>query len=402
MRLRLAAVVSHPIQYQAPLFRRLASVADVELEVLFLSDHGLRATLDPGFGRVIQFDAPLLDGYVSRMVANRSPRPGLQAPFGLVNPGLAGRLLRGRYDAVWMHGYNYASSWIAFATAAALRLPIMLRGESTLLYETPLLKRAAKTALLSPLVRGAGALLVIGEENRRFYRSLGASEDQLFDAPYSVDNGHFARLADDARTSGAAAALRARLGAASEDVVVLFVGKLLARKRPGDVVEALARLGASGRRTVAAFVGEGELRPDVEAAIERTGVRAHLAGFINQSELPAWYAASDLFVLPSDKETWGLVVNEAMSAGLPVVASDRVGCTSDLIAGRGTGAVHRAGDVGSLADALAPLVSDRSVRQAASRRAIEVVAGYDVGVTATGIAAALRAVASRRSSGRIG
>ena len=398
MSLRLAVIASHPIQYQAPLFRRIAATSGVELEVLFLSDHGLKPTMDEGFGQVVRFDSPLLEGYAHRFLRNRSPRPGLYPPFGLLNPSLATAIGRGGFDAVCVQGYNFASHWIAYAAAAGVRVPWMMRGESTLLYETTPLRRAAKTALLAPLVRGAGALLCIGEHNRRFYESLGARPSQLFHAPYSVDNDYFATRARTARDSGASAAIRQRLGAGPDDVVLLFVGKYLKRKRPVDVVEAVASLGDASRRVVVAFVGEGEERPALESAIARTGVRACLTGFVNQSELGAWYGASDLFVLPSTYETWGLVVNEAMAAGLPVVVSDLVGCGQDLVAGRGTGGVHKAADPASLAEVLRPLVGDDGLRRSAAAKALEVIAGYDVSVTAAGVVEALQAVASRRSA----
>lgn len=397
MPLRLAAIVSHPIQYQAPLFRLVAATPGVDLEVLFLSDHGLAPTFDQGFGRSVQFDVPLLDGYASRFVPNRAWKPSVARAGGLVNPGLVREIVRGKYDAVWVHGYGHASEWLAFAAAALTRTPVLLRGESTLLYDSPPVRRAAKKALVGPLVRAAAGLLYIGAQNRSFYESLGARPEQLFFAPYAVDNGWFAARADEARANGRREALRAGVGATADDVVLLFVGKLLARKRPEDVAEAVARLGPDGRRAVIAYVGEGEARASLEAALARTGVRGRIVGFANQSELPAWYAASDLFVLPSEHETWGLVVNEAMAAGLPVVASDLVGSSYDLVVGRGTGAVHRAGDPASLAEALRPLVADRAARAAASERARAVVAGYDVSVTAAGIVQALQAAAGRRA-----
>jgi glycosyltransferase involved in cell wall biosynthesis len=396
---RLAAVVSHPIQYQAPLFRAVAATPGVEFEALFLSEHGLRPTFDVGFGRAVRFDVDLLDGYAHRFVRNVSPRPSVANPLGLVNPGVAAALAGGRYDAVWVHGYGHASSWLAYGAAAALRVPWMLRGESTLLYDTPPSRRLAKRALLTPLVRGAGALLFIGRKNRAFYESFGARPEQLFHAPYSVDNAFFAARAEAARASGAAAATRRAIGAADDDVVILFAGKLVERKRPHDLVAAVQSLGEAGRRVVVALVGEGEERGRLERAVAESGVRAHLAGFVNQTELGAWFAAADLFVLPSTHETWGLVVNEAMAAGLPVVVSDLVGCAADLVEGRGTGAVHRAADPGSLAEALRPLVLDAGRRREAADQARRVVADFDVSVTARGVVEGLRAIAGRKGRG---
>jgi glycosyltransferase involved in cell wall biosynthesis len=396
MRPRLAAVVSHPIQYQAPLLRALAQRGDLDLTVLFLSDHGVRPTHDTGFGRTVRFDVPLTEGFAHRFVPNVAPRPSVARPLGLVNPGLWRELRSGRFDAVWVHGYAHASDWLAFAAARAAGVPYLVRGESTLeAGTTSPARRALKRALLSPLVRGAAGLLCVGVLNRRFWEAHGARPDQLFEAPYGVDNAAFARGAAEARDTGLAASHRRALGAGPDDVVLLFVGKLVDRKAPLDLVQAVSAMGAEGRRCVVAFVGDGERRGAVEEALLASGVRGRVVGFANQSALAGWYAAADLLVLPSLRETWGLVVNEAMAAGLPVVVSDRVGCRADLVEDRGTGAVHRAGDPHDLARALAPLVADATARAEAARRARERVAAYDIAATAEGIARAVRAVTLR-------
>ena len=178
------------------------------------------------------------------------------------------------------------------------------------------------------------------------------------------------------------------MGAGPQDVVLLVVGKLMGFKRPLDVVHALAHL---DRRAIAVFVGDGELRADVERALAATGVRGTVTGFVNQTDLPDWYAAGDVAVLASDFEKWGLVVNEAMACGLPIVVSDLVGCAPDLVHAGETGEVFRACDAESLAAALRPLIdqSDRRARLGAAARRL--VARYDVAATAEGIIAAAQA-----------
>ncbi|MFM2153667.1 MAG: hypothetical protein RL199_2102 [Pseudomonadota bacterium] len=398
MPVRLAAVVSHPIQYQAPLFRALAQRRDVALEVLFLSDHGLSPSADPGFGRAVRFDVPLVDGFAHRFVPNISPRPSVAYPLGLVNPGVVRLISRDRCDVAWVHGYAHASDWLAFAAARAAGVPLLVRGESTLAAGTMSpLRRLAKRGLLTPLARAAAGMLCVGTENRRFWQSYGVGPARLFDAPYGVDNGWFAARAAQARRSGLAAERRREVGAGPGDVVLLFVGKLVDRKAPLDLVNAVAGLGETGRRCVAVFVGDGERREMVEAALGRTGVRGGVVGFANQSELPGWYAAADLFVLPSLRETWGLVVNEAMACGLPVVVSDAVGCGADLVDGHGTGGRFEAGSAVSLSRALLELASSETSRREAGERALRRVADFDVAVTAEGIASAAVAVARGRS-----
>jgi glycosyltransferase involved in cell wall biosynthesis len=392
-KVRLASLVSHPIQYQAPLFRALARHPDIDFTAVFLSTHGVAPTLDPGFGQVIAFDVPLLEGYRSHFVRNRARRPHTQSFFGAVNPSLAALLVRERFDALWVHGYAQASNWIAFATAAALRLPFLIRGDSQLLVQSGLRSRSLRQLVLGSLSRAARALLYIGEQNRHFYEAFGVPSDKLFFAPYGVDNAFYAERAEAARAAGRRESLRACIGAAPDDVVLLVVGKLVGFKQPLDVVRALSHL---DRRAIAVFVGDGELRADVEAEIATTKVRGLVTGFINQSDLPDWYAAGDVTVLASDFEKWGLVINEAMACGLPAVVSDLVGCAPDLVRPHETGMVFRARDPEALAAALRPLLEQPELRTRLGEAARQLVARYDVTAAADGIAAAALAVARTR------
>jgi glycosyltransferase involved in cell wall biosynthesis len=270
-----------------------------------------------------------------------------------------------------------------------LRIPFLIRGDSQLLVQRPLPVRSLRRLVLASLFRAAGAVLYIGQQNRRFYEWFGVPNDKLFFAPYGVDNAFFAERARAARANGRREILRARIGAGPDDVVLLVVGKLMGFKRPLDIVRAMAGL---DRRAIAVFVGDGELRPEVERELSATGVRGIVTGFVNQSDLPEWYAAGDVAVLASDFEKWGLVVNEAMACGLPIVASDLVGCVPDLVREGESGAVFRACDPGALADALQPLVEQPALRAQLGNGARRLIAGYDLAAAADGIVAAASAV----------
>ena len=118
----------------------------------------------------------------------------------------------------------------------------------------------------------------------------------------------------------------------------------------------MAQLGGQPAEVV--FAGSGELEPELRQIAADASVRAEFMGFVNQSELPAVYGAADLLVLPSDgRETWGLVVNEAMACGVPAVVSDAVGCAPDLVEPGATGAIFPLGDVAALATAIETVLS---------------------------------------------
>jgi glycosyltransferase involved in cell wall biosynthesis len=208
------------------------------------------------------------------------------------------------------------------------------------------------------LLRRFDGFLYVGQRNREYLLRYGVPADRLFFSPHCVDNDAFAAAAAASR-----APARRR---------ILFVGKLIARKRPSDLLRAVARLG--GHAAEVAFAGSGELEAELRQIAADASLHAEFLGFVNQSELPAVYAAADLLVLPSDgRETWGLVVNEAMACGLPAVVSDAVGCGPDLVEPGATGAVFPLGDVAALAAAIESVLSldaDHVRRRVAARIAL--------------------------------
>jgi glycosyltransferase involved in cell wall biosynthesis len=382
---RLGIVVTHPIQYQVPLFRYLAARSAVEPLVLFLSEHGLAESFDPGFGRAVKYDVPLLGGYDHRIIRNRSPKPNVSSSWGVFNPSLPTLIRRSHIDVLLVHGYSHLSHWLAYATAACSKVPYLLRGESRPdqgRAHAP--KMIAKRALIRPLVRNAGACLSIGEQNRKFYSSYGALSSRIFFAPYSVETDRFAAAGAIGRARRTS--MVKSLGLQPDMPLVLFAAKLQPRKRPIDVVLAMDQLEHPANLIV---IGDGLLRADVEELTsKRPWMRA--LGFVNQRKIAEWYGAADLFALPSDNEPWGLAVNEAMAAGAVPIVSDRVGCATDLVT-HDVGWVHTVGDIGALASAIAEACQPGALterRAAAQRRSAE----YGIAVTADGIERAVAAV----------
>lgn len=383
-RSRLGIVVTHPIQYQVPLYRYLAARTSVEPVVLFLSEHGLTESFDRGFGRPLKFDIPLTGGYEHEVVHNRSIRPDVSTRWGVFNPTLPKVIRRSRLDAILVHGYSSLSHWLAYATAAFYGIPYMLRGESHADPESPSsYKRTAKRALIGPLVRHASACLAIGALNREFYISHGAQPHRIFPAPYSVDTERFARTGELGRARRTL--MLESLDLAPELPLILFAAKLQPWKAPLDLVEAMDRLDMPANLVI---IGDGPLRADVERlAAGRPWMRA--LGFVNQRAIAEWYGAADLFVLPSRREPWGLAVNEAMAAGAVPIVSDAVGCGLDLVADIGW--IYPAGDIAALARAIAQarepeaLIKRRAPARQQSTR-------YGIAETARGIETAVKTV----------
>ncbi len=369
--LRLLIVSSHVIQYAAPLFREISRNPNVLMEVAYCTMQGAEAGVDPGFGVEVTWDVPLLDGYSWRTVPNRAWRPGLTTFFGLVNTGLWNMIRRGHYDGVAIYtGYRCATFWIVFAAAKLTGTPFFFATDISGLdsdTRSPW-KARIKRLYLPALFRSADGVLTASTTSRELVRSLGIPDERITLTPNSVDNDWW--RAESQKTDRAA--VRASWQIPPDAPVALFCAKLVDRKRPLDVLQALAKPCLSQLFLV--FAGDGPLRHAIERQAASLGVadRVRLLGFVNQSALPAVYAASDVLVLPSDYDAFGLVINEAMICGCPAVISDRVGARYDLLREGETGYTFPCGDVDALAERLRQIFSDRQnlgrMSEAARRR----------------------------------
>lgn len=398
-KLRLAYLVTHPIPYQAPLLRMLAAQPDIDFHAFFGTDFTTRPFVAGEFKQKIDWDVPLLEGYASTTLARLDPKPpeGVLEPLTVWRPfstGFARELDRGGFDALWIHGYAHASHWAAILSAKKRGIKVLLRDEATpISAQRSGAKRLAKRIFFETLKRGVDAYLAIGELNKRYYVENGVDPARIFPVPYAVDNDRFAaQAADAARTR---AAFKRELGIAEGRPVVLFVAKLIERKRPRLLLDAFAKVRANPalRDPVLAFAGDGPQRAELEtlaAALPPGSVK--FLGFKGQNELPACYDLCDAFVLPSGQEAWGLVVNEVMCAGRAVICSDMIGAAPDLCRPGENGAIFRTDDVDDLARALVEVLGDADRLAAYGRRSRAIVDRWSFREDVAGLRAALGAL----------
>lgn len=353
--IRLAYFVSHPIQYQAPLLRLIAAEPDIQLKVFFYSDFSLKEYRDREFGRLIEWDIPLTEGYDYQFLDCWGSKRHNNLFRQPIARNILSELKLGKFDAVWVHGWFQICSLQAVLAAEKLGIPILFRGESNGLKEPrhPA-KRLAKKAFLNWLVNKISVFLYIGKFNYQFYKSFGIQKNCLFPMPYAVDNNYFQKqtmLAQSAKEE-----LRRSLNLEPGRPIILYAAKLLEKKRPQDLLAAYRLLSADGLKEpdpYLLFVGDGVMRSQLEAEAKATGWQSiRFLGFRNQSELPAIYDLCDVFVLPSSFEPWGLAINEVMNAGKAVVVSDRVGCAPDLVLEGQNGRIFPMGNAKALADTI--------------------------------------------------
>lgn len=378
--MRIGFLVSHPIQYFAPLFRELAKQCD--LTVFYAHRQTAEQQARAGFDVAFEWDVDLLSGYHSKFLRNVARTPSTDRFFGCDTPEISGEIAGGSFDGFVVPGWALRAYWQAVHACRRAGVPVFVRGDSQLVGPRSGAVRLAKAVAFRGVLRRFDGFLYVGQRNREYLQHYGAPSQRLFFSPHCVDNDAF-RAASEATRRTLTPARR-----------VLFVGKLIERKRPFDLLQAAARLAAEGRPVDVAFAGSGDQQDALAAAAAASGVRAHFHGFVNQSELPGIYAAADVIVLPSDgRETWGLVVNEAMACGVPAVVSDAVGCGPDLVEPGLTGAVFPLGNVAALADGIGRVLAlDRArTRQALAER----METYSPARAAQGIAGAASALKSR-------
>ena len=356
-RVKLAYLVSHPIQYQAPLLRRIAQEPDIDLTVFFGSDFSLRSYQDEGFGVDVKWDVPLLDGYRSEFLPVIRD-DGTQTVTTPLNYGIFSALRGGAkpgFDVLWVHGYAMVNALHGMVAAKTLGIPVLLRADMWL-SDRPrggakLLLKKLFFQLLKNLVSG---ILPVGTLNQEYWRHYLGDEFPLFLMPYAVDNDYFQQRSLEA-TATREDLLR-ELDMVAGRPVILFASKLQRRKHCSDLLDAygiLIRGTMSGPLPYLVIVGDGEERAALEEQARTQGLAdVRFCGFRNQSELPRFFDIASVFVLPARHEPWGLVVNEAMNAARAVVVSDDVGCHPDLITNGVEGFVFPVGDVKALAEVL--------------------------------------------------
>jgi glycosyltransferase involved in cell wall biosynthesis len=369
-KLRVLTISSHPIQYGAPLFRLMAKHPKLDFQVAYCSLRGAEsAGYDPEFGADVQWDVPLLDGYKWTHIPNRGS--GAEKFWAWRNTGLWDFIRQANFDAVISHvGYVRATFWIAYFAARSVGIPFIFGTDASRIEprDESKLKLAAKKIIWPAVFSLAGQVLTASSAGRDMMIGLGFPADRVSMTLDTVDNDWWLSQANAVNREEA----RRSLGFQPHEKIILFCAKLQPWKRPMDLLRAFSSAAIPNSKLV--FAGDGAQRAELEketSACNLSG-KVQFFGFVNQSQLPKLYKSSDLMVIPSRYEPFGLVVNEAMLCNCPVIASDRVGAVRDLITHSETGYLYRCDDANALAVLLQSVLGNpaqlQSVRQNALQR----------------------------------
>jgi glycosyltransferase involved in cell wall biosynthesis len=373
---RVAIITEIIAPYRIPVFNALAQQDGIHLQVIFLAENDPTQRQWPVYKDEIHFSYRVLPSWRRRVRKHNL----------LLNWGMGPALRRARPDVIVCGGYNYVASWKAMGWARRNHVPFFLWLESTtrdFRSEYRLIE-----SLKSRFLHDCEGFVVPGISSFEYLRNYGAREEFVFTAPNAVDSEFFMQRAAIVRRN----ATMQRRSLHLPQRFFLFAGRLLREKGVFDLLQAYAALAPELRKEVGlVFVGDGDARPELaRQAGAITPGSVQFAGFAQREELAAYYALAEVLVFPTHTDPWGLVVNEAMACGLPVICSSTAGCAADLVEDCWNGRMVGAGEISQLASAMDELARNAELRAVMSQRSRERVGHYSPEAWATGMAQAVR------------
>jgi glycosyltransferase involved in cell wall biosynthesis len=334
MKKKIIVVNTHCIQYYTPLYKKINSNPDIELELFLCSDYGIKSYFDVEFSRDVQWDSQLLDGLSWKVFRNVTLFKNVFKPFwGMLNPSLIWSLRnQPKGTIVWVDSWSQLTLIMAVVFSKLFGHKVYFRCETPLNQELKKnkFKRIFKNALLKLFFQFVDKFLYIGSENKKFYTSLGIKDYNLIFCPYCVDNDYFKSL-DATLTFDDENNHELEIISSEFFHTFLFVGKFTHKKRIMFLLDVFKNLNNNKFRLL--LIGSGELINEMKSFISTNNLKnISILGFKNQSELHKYYRIANTLILPSGMgETWGLVVNEAMNFNCSLVVSDIIGSSFDLV-----------------------------------------------------------------------
>jgi glycosyltransferase involved in cell wall biosynthesis len=377
MNVRLVILTEIISPYRIPVFNALAQHPEIDLHVIFLAETDSSMREWRVYTDEIQFSYEVLPSWRQRLGKHNL----------LINRNVGGALTKAGPNIILCGGYNYPASWQALRWAKRNDVPFLLWCESTAGDRRNL--HWVVEGLKQTFLNDCAGFVVPGNSALEYVRRMTGSEN-IFLAPNAVDIHLFAAQSAAAMMNPR---LRGELGL--PDRFLLYVGRLVRAKGVLDLLEAYASLEPQVRSELGlVFAGDGPLRAELEAAARSIFPGCvHFAGFVDRDELPSYYSLAECLVLPTHSDTWGMVVNEAMACGLPVICSRIAGCAADLV--RSNGLLVSPSNISELGAAMQEMAADSGLRARMSVESRRLIQNYSPEYCAEGIAGAALSVGSR-------
>lgn len=389
---KLAIVISHPIQYHAPLYGYLAKDGRFQLKVFYMSDRGARPFYEELSRTIVRYDNPILEGYEYEFLNSGEPKTWWQKKAEFISLRLSGRLHDFAPQAVYFHGYINPSFWPAILSCRRQGIKVLLRGENEDVLPRPLWRSFIREAFLKILMPNINGYLYIGTRNKEFFIKRNIPESKLFFVPYSVDNNYFKTGCAQAELRELRRKIRNKYALGEDSLLFIYTHKFRPTMRPVDAVRAFCdAIHGADSRAVLIMCGDGELRGEAEnwAKAEGQG-RVIFAGYLNQTDLREHMLASDIMINPA-VEPWGCSVNEGLACGLAIVSSDLVVGWPDMVAPGRNGYVYRCHDLRELSQLIQKLsvLSPDDLAQM-KEQSLKLSEKLSFATCANGLAAAMR------------
>jgi glycosyltransferase involved in cell wall biosynthesis len=381
---------THPIQYRSPVFKELYQRMP-ELKVIYFSQKfDGKQWWFREVGKIPEqnWGIDLQNGFPNEILKRKT-----RGPLGFAFDA-ADFLRAEKPSAILIFGYYLPEHWFLWWLGRYFQIPVLFIGETSLSAGG---RQFFPRALLQTLFfRGISQFVSIGNQSRAFYRSFSIEEERITRGKYCVDTDFF-DLKKEERLKKRSE-IREQWGIPKDAFVVLFVGRLFERKRPLDVLKIHQKL-SQNSNLYTVIVGNGPLELALKEQAKQNS-RFIMAGFKNQNEMKVYYAASDFFLVTSEFETWGLVVNEAFAAGLPALVTHTCGCAHDLVISGETGFVFPTGGIDLASRIIEKLIENPKEARALGERARKrVTSFYRVDQFAEAIAMATTTAIGRRTEG---
>lgn len=377
--MKVLIFATHPIQYQVPIYQELSKKVDVK--VMYLLSQTKKGQADAGFGVEFEWDIPLTSGYEFEYLTNHSPTPSSSTYKGIIlsQHEINALFKREQPNAVIIHGwfpkgmkqiinYTYRNKIISFC-----------RGDSTLLMTGNPIKKIVKEAYIRSILRKINYFLYVGNENKKYYQHYGVPENKLFPALHCINTPFFQEYFNKTTSSK------------NESLIKIgFAGKFIPKKQPLLLLNAINQ-SIYKNKVQLVFIGDGPLRNEMETYADKNNINYTITGFLNQTEIVTkGYSKIDVLVLPSNQnETWGLVVNEVMTGGIPCIVSDKVGCHSDLIEEGKTGYVFKSDSQKELTKKLEAYIEKKLSGHDFRTDVLTIIENYSIANTVVGYLTAL-------------
>lgn len=375
---RLGIVFTHPTQHHAPLWRKLNEQPDIEVTVFYLCNEN-QSSGDRELGSTEPWDVDLLSGYTHHFLKTWTGKTATATTKGLLNPALGSQLIPQNFDAVFLPSFYTLSYRLAVLLCKLRGIPVIMQNDATIITDTrqSRLRRIAISALYPWMYGLADSWIASGDHNEIYLRYYGVPKEKIVRGCYPVDRDRYDRTIANSQTE--IQQLNEQLSWNENTILYGFAGKYIDRKNPFEFIDAVVQAHQRDPRVRGVLIGGGELQPKIDRRLASLNGEVINVGFVNQSKLPLYYAALDVFVLPSKSDPHPLVVSEAMAAGCPAILSDRCGNWGyrDTVQHRYNGLVYPCGSVSALTDAIVTL-ANVEIRQRYSECAREVFEGQEM------------------------